>query len=44
MAEATNFDMWMEYVVWGFEIAGVAVLAIGSIWAIASRGARPVQG
>jgi len=36
MAEPINFEGWMELVVRGFEIAGVAVLAIGSLWAFAS--------
>lgn len=31
-----HFDEWMENVVRGFEIAGVACLAIGSSWALAS--------
>ena len=31
-----SFDEWMEDVVRGFEIAGVALLAIGSLWALAS--------
>ena len=31
-----TFEVWMEIVVRGFEIAGVAVLAIGSLWALAS--------
>ena len=31
-----HFDEWMEKVVRGFEIAGVAFLAIGSVWALAS--------
>ena len=29
-----HFDQWMEMVVRGFEIVGVAVLAIGSLWAL----------
>jgi uncharacterized membrane protein len=47
MDEAMNFEMWMEYVVQGFEIAGVAILTIGSLWALASsailflKGDRP---
>jgi len=36
MADAMTFGVWMEFVVRGFEIAGVAVLAIGSLWALAS--------
>ncbi len=36
MADPIHFGMWMEIVVRGFEIAGVAVLAIGSLWALAS--------
>ena len=31
-----HFDEWMENVVRGFEIAGVALLAFGSLWALAS--------
>jgi uncharacterized membrane protein len=36
-----SFDNAMETIVRGFEIAGVAVLAIGSLWALA-RGAQGV--
>ena len=36
-----SFDAAMETIVRGFEIAGVAVLAIGSLWALA-RGGRGV--
>ncbi len=36
MADNIEFGMWMEIVVRGFEIAGVVVLAIGSLWALAS--------
>jgi uncharacterized membrane protein len=31
-----HFDDWMENVVRGFEIVGVALLALGSLWALAS--------
>ena len=47
MADVMNFEMWMEYIVQGFEITGVAILAIGSLWALASssivffKGDRP---
>jgi uncharacterized membrane protein len=30
-----SFDEWMEHVVHGFEVAGVAFLVIGSLWALA---------
>jgi uncharacterized membrane protein len=36
MTDPVEFGMWMEIVVRGFEIAGVVVLAIGSLWALAS--------
>jgi uncharacterized membrane protein len=36
MDEVMNFKMWMEYIVQGFEIAGVAILTIGSLWALVS--------
>ena len=36
MTDPIQFGMWMELVVRGFEIAGVAVLVIGSLWALAS--------
>jgi hypothetical protein len=41
MADAMTFGVWMEIVVRGFEIAGVAVLAIGSLWALASAATSP---
>jgi uncharacterized membrane protein len=31
-----QIDEWMEHVVRGFEVAGVLILAIGSVWALAS--------
>jgi uncharacterized membrane protein len=31
-----QIDDWMEHVVRGFEVAGVLILAIGFIWALAS--------
>jgi len=36
MTDPVEFGMWMEIVVRGFEIAGVVVLVIGSLWALAS--------
>jgi uncharacterized membrane protein len=33
---AMQIDEWMEHVVRGFEVAGVLMLAIGSVWALAS--------
>jgi uncharacterized membrane protein len=39
-----TFEVWMENVVRGFEIAGVAVLAIGSLWALASAAAVLLKG
>lgn len=35
MADAMTFEWWMEIIVRGFEIAGVVVLSIGSLWALA---------
>ena len=31
-----SYEGWMENVVHGFEIVGVALLALGSLWALAS--------
>jgi uncharacterized membrane protein len=31
-----QIEEWMEHVVRGFEVAGVLILAIGSVWALAS--------
>ncbi len=39
-----SFDTAMETIVRGFEIAGVAVLAIGSLWALGRAGARLWRG
>jgi uncharacterized membrane protein len=36
MADPMNFNAWMAIVVRGFEVAGVTVLAIGSLWGLAS--------
>jgi len=36
MDDPIQFGVWMENVVRGFEIVGVVVLAIGSLWALAS--------
>jgi uncharacterized membrane protein len=44
MADAMTFGGWMEIVVRGFEIAGVAVLAIGSLWALASAATVLLKG
>jgi len=44
MADAMTFGVWMEIVVRGFEIAGVAVLAIGSLWALASAATVLLKG
>jgi uncharacterized membrane protein len=44
MADPMQFDVWMENVVRGFEIAGVAVLAIGSLWALGSAASILLKG
>jgi uncharacterized membrane protein len=35
-AAGMQIDEWMEHVVRGFEVAGVLILAIGSVWTLAS--------
>ena len=44
MAGPMTFHGWMEIVIRGFEIAGVAVLAIGSLWALASAATALLKG
>jgi uncharacterized membrane protein len=39
-----HFEEWMQHVVQAFEIAGVAILAIGSIVAMLSAGKRLLSG
>jgi uncharacterized membrane protein len=44
MPDAVPFDEWMEHTVRGFEVVGVAILALGSLAALASTAPMLLRG